>query len=522
MPNDSAQHDAQELARRLSQSHQELAHARLLIDKLKTEIAYLRRMHFGRSSEQIDTSAQMELLGDTALATAPAANDAYEGETSSHHRRRQRNERQGLRELPAHLPREIVLHTPEAGCACGACLASLRPLGQDVSEVLDYVPGQFKVIRHVRPRLACPACESIVQSSAPSRPIERGLASAGLLTHVLVSKYADHTPLYRLSQIYARQGVDLQRSTLADWVGAAAALLAPLARAIGRHVLAAAKIHTDDTPIRVLGGRGQQVRTGRLWTYVRDDRACGDTSPQAVWFQYSPNRKGEHPRAHLAGFKGIVQADAFAGYDRLFDSGEIIEAGCWAHARRKFYDVHVQQHQQPGTLAHQALLRIARVFAIEADIQGQPPDERGGQRQQRSGPILAELHTWLNETLAQLSAKSPMALAIGYSLSHWRALTRFVDDGRMEAHNNIAERSLRGIAIGRKNYLHLGSDAGGERAAIVYTLLGTAKLHGIDPYAYLHQVLGCIADHPINRIDELLPWRLFPPDIAMPEQRQAA
>lgn len=241
-----------------------------------------------------------------------------------------------------------------------------------------------------------------------------------------------------------------------------------------------------------------------------------------MWFQYSPNRKGEHPRRHLAGFKGIVQADAFAGYDRLFDSGEIIEAGCWAHARRKFYDVHMQQHQQPGTLAHQALLRIARVFAIEADIQGQAPDERRRQRQQHTAPILADLHAWLTQTQAQLSAKSPMAMAIGYSLSHWRALTRFVDDGLMEAHNNIAERSLRGVAIGRKNYLHLGSDAGGERAAIVYTLLGTAKLHGIDPYAYLHQVLARIADHPINRIDELLPWRVCPPQQATPEQRQAA
>lgn len=520
MPHDPHLHDHSELSRQLRDSRQELAHAKLLIDKLKTEIAYLRRMHFGRSSEQLDAAVQMELLAPATTVEPPAANDEPEGGANG--RKRSRKGRPGLRDLPAHLPREIVVHTPDAGCACGACLDALRPIGQDVSEVLDYRPGQFKVIRHVRPRLACPACDSIVQASAPSRPVDRGMAGAGLLAHVLVSKYADHTPLYRLSQIYARQGVDLERSTLADWVGAAAALLSPLAQAIGRHVLAAAKIHTDDTPIRVLGGQGQQARTGRLWTYVRDDRASGDATPQAVWFQYSPNRKGEHPRRHLAGFKGIVQADAFAGYDRLFDSGEIIEAGCWAHARRKFYDVHMQQHQQPGTLAHQALLNIARVFAIEADIQGQLPDERRRQRQQRTAPILTDLHAWLTQTQAQLSAKSPMALAIGYSLSHWRALTRFVDDGLMEAHNNIAERSLRGVAIGRKNYLHLGSDAGGERAAIVYTLLGTAKLHGIDPYAYLHQVLTRIADHPINCIDELLPWRLCPPQQATSDQRQAA
>lgn len=353
MPHDPHSHDHAVLSRQLRDSRQELAHANLLIDKLKTEIAYLRRMHFGRSSEQLDAAVQMELLAPTTVEP-PAANDESQGGTST--RQRSRPRRHGLRDLPTHLPREIVVHTPDAGCACGACLDALRPIGQDVSEVLDYLPGQFKVIRHVRPRLACPACDSIVQASAPSRPVDRGMAGAGLLPHVLVSKYADHTPLYRLSQIYARQGVDLQRSTLTDWVGAAAALLSPLAQAIGRHVLAAAKIHTDDTPIRVLGGQGQQVRTGRLWTYVRDDRASGDATPQAVWFQYSPNRKGEHPRRHLAGFKGIVQADAFAGYDRLFDSGEIIEAGCWAACtaqvlRRAHAAAPAQRHLGPSSPA---------------------------------------------------------------------------------------------------------------------------------------------------------------------------
>ena len=500
--------DLHAMASELAGCRNELRNANLLIDKLKTEIAYLRRMHYGRSSEQVDAASQLDWL--------PPDQAAVQVDSSGRHpsavRRPSRPKRRdGLRDLPAHLPREVVVHTPQAACGCGSCLSQLRRIGEDVSEVLDYLPGQFKVIRHVRPKLACAHCDAIVQAAAPSRPIDRGLAGAGLLAHVLVSKYTDHTPLHRLSQIYARQGVDIERSTLTDWVGSAANLLAPLAHAIGRHVRSAAKLHTDDTPIRVLQGQGAKARTGRLWVYVRDDRASGDATPAAVWFQYSPNRKGEHPRRHLADYRGIVQADAFSGYDRLFESGEITEAGCWAHARRKFYDIHAQQAQQPGTLAHQALLKMAKIFAIEADIQGQPPDERRRRRQLQTQPVLDDLRQWFDITLSLLSAKSPMALAIGYSLSHWRALTRFVDDGRMEAHNNIAERALRGVAIGRKNYLHLGSDAGGERAAVIYCLLGTAKLHGIDPYAYLHQVLARIADHPINRIDDLLPWRLGPP-----------
>lgn len=426
----------------------ELKIAHLTIDKLKIELSYLRRMQYGRSSEKLDHAGQMELM-DCALAPVPAANDAGASHVTPIAGRKKDTgkTRPGRRELPAHLPRQTVVHNPEGGCNCVACGKGLRVIGQDVSEVLEYEPGNFLVIRHVRPKLACGNCHSIAQAPAPKRPVERALAGAGLMTHVLVSKYADHTPLYRQSQIFARDGVELAVSTLTDIVAAAAWLLTPLAQAMGRYVRSGSKIHGDDTPIRVLGGARNKAKTGRLWVYVRDDRAGGDTAPAAVWFQYSADRKGEHPRRHLRDFEGILQADAFSGYNRLFEDGRIVEAACWSHARRKFYDIHEQQHKLAGTLAHEALQRIAAIFAIEADIQGQTPEERSRQRRRRTRPILEELQRWMSATLVQVSAKSPMATAIGYSMSNWRALTRFVDDGRMEAHNNIAERALRGVAM---------------------------------------------------------------------------
>jgi transposase len=509
----------------LAQRDASLKMAHLTIDKLKLELSYLRRMQYGRSSEKLEHDGQLELM-DSGMAPMPAANDPSAPDVApiaEGDKKRSEKSRPGLRELPAHLPRQTVVHNPEGGCNCAACGNGLREIGQDVSEVLDYEPGNFLVIRHVRPKLACGGCQSIVQAAAPSRPVDRAVAGAGLMAHVLVSKYADHTPLYRQSQIFARDGVELAVSTLSDIVGAAAWLLTPLAQAIGRYVLNGSKVHGDDTPIRVLGGAKNKARTGRLWVYVRDDRASGETAPAAVWFQYSADRKGEHPRRHLRDFQGILQADAYSGYDRLFEDGRIVEAACWSHARRKFYDIHEQQRKLPGTVAHEALQRIAAIFAIEADIQGQRPEERMRQRQLRTRPVLDELQRWLVATLTEISAKSPMALAIGYAMSNWRALIRFVDDGRMEAHNNIAERALRGVAIGRKNYLHLGSDSGGERAAVVYSLLGTAKLNGLNPRAYLRHVLDRIAEHPINRIDELLPWAVADQiNTAIAEQRLAA
>jgi transposase len=373
--------------------------------------------------------------------------------------------------------------------------------------MLEYVPASFFVIPHVRPKLSCSRCERIVQAAAPSRPIERGMAGPGLLAHVLTSKYADHLPLYRQSEIYARQGVELERSTLADWVGSTSQLLTPLVDALRRYVIAASKLHADDTPVPVLAPGNGKTKTGRLWTYVRDDRPAGDTAAPAVWFAYSPDRKGEHPERHLREFRGTLQADAYAGFNQLYVNGRIQEAACWAHVRRKFYDLQ-QAHASPA--ASEALQRIAALYGIEKEIRGRPPDERREVRNQRARPLLESLRQWFETTLLKLSRKSDTTAAIRYALGLWEALTRYCDDGRLEIDNNAAERALRAVALGRKNYLFAGSDTGGERAAAIYSLIGTAKLNDRDPEVYLRMVLSRIADHPVNRIGELLPWNLEP------------
>ena len=502
------------LTQGVEQRDAQLKTLRLTIEKLKIELCYLKRMRYGRSSEKMDNpELQLELLGGALAPTQAVMAEAQPAQGTNvtdiqdaRSKRQEKSKRPTLRHLPEHLPREEIVHIDSPDCTCGACGAALRQIGQDVSEVLEYEPGSFKVIRHVRPKFACAQCHTITQAAAVSRPIERGLAGAGLMTHVLVGKYCDHLPLYRQSQIYAREGVVIDRSTLVDWVAGCARLLQPLANAVRKYVMSADKIHTDDTPVPVLSpGRGK-TKTARLWVYARDDRPGGDASPPAVWFAYSANRKGEHPLGHLLGFAGVLQADAYAGYDRLFEDGHIVEAACWAHARRKYFEIHERQDEMPGTLAHQALQRISALYGVEKEIRGQPIDERYRQRQSRSRPLLDEMYRWLNDSLSQLSAKSPMALAIGYSRSNWRALTRYCDDGRIEMDNNAAERALRTVVLGRKNYLHFGSDAGGERAAVIYSLIGSCKLSGIDPQAYLRYVLERIADHPINRVAELLPW----------------
>jgi transposase len=381
----------------------------------------------------------------------------------------------------------------------------LRNFGEDVAEILEYIPANFKVIRHVRPKFACKQCERVVEAPAPSRTIERGLAGPGLLAHVLVAKYADHCPLFRQSEIYAREGVDLDRSTLAGWVGASSELLTPLVEALRKHVLSATKIHADDTPVPVLAPRNGKTKTGRLWTYVRDERSAGENTAPAVWFAYSPDRKGEHPRQHLKNFKGALQADAYAGFHHLYGDGAIYEVACWAHARRKFHDIHVV-HASPITT--ETIHRIGALYGIEEEVRGKPAELRREIRQARAKPLLDDLQSWMEKSLRQLSAKSETAGAIRYALSHWRALTRYVDDGLLEIDNSAAERALRAVALGRKNYLFCGSNSGGERAAAIYSLVGTAKLNGLDPEAYLRQVLIRIAEHPINRIEELLPWNL--------------
>ena len=488
--------------------HEQLVSHRSEIEHLKLLIAKLRRMQFGRKSEKLERQIEqlelkLEELETAKLSLASEAVTKSSAETAS-------LVKPARQPLPEHLPREVKTHSPKEE-TCSACGGRLRPLGEDVSEVLEWVPGSFKVIRHVRPKLSCAGCERIVQAPAPSRPIERGLAGPGLLAHVLVAKYADHQPLYRQAEMYAREGVELERSTLADWVGGCSRLLEPLVEALHRHVMSAGKLHADDTPVPVLAPGNGKTKTGRLWTYVRDDRPAGDSAPPAVWFAYSPDRRGEHPRQHLRRFSGILQADAYAGFHHLYEGGQIQEAACWAHVRRKFYDLQVA-HASP--LAAEALKRIAELYAIEGDIRGRPPEERLQARTSRARPLLGSLHQWLQASLAVVSKKSEIAVAIRYALGRWRALLRYAEDGHIEIDNNSAERALRAVALGRKNYLFAGSDSGGERAAAIYSLIGTAKLNGLDPEAYLREVLRRIADHPINRIEQLLPWNVVGADAA--------
>jgi transposase len=403
----------------------------------------LRRMLFGTRSEKIIIKLdQLELHleeMESARAELETAMEAASPEPEV--------QKPARKPLAEHLPREIVTHLPHGEC-CTECGGQLRQFGEDVSEQLEYIPENFKVIRHVRPKFACAACDRVVEAPAPSRPVERGIAGPSFLAHVLISKYADHLPLYRQSEIYARQGVDIGRSTLAGWVGSATELLAPLLAALEKHVMSGCKLHADDTPIPVLSPGSGKTKTGRLWTYVRDDRPGGEDTAPAVWFAYSENRKGEHPRGHLKNFHGALQADAYAGFHHLYGDGDIYEVACWAHARRKFHEIHVL-HASPTTA--QALERIGVLYAIEEQIRGKPAELRREVRQTRARPLLDEFEKWMEKELRSLSPKSETAAAIRYALSRWRALTRYVDDGHLEIDNSAAERALRAVALGR-NY----------------------------------------------------------------------
>lgn len=495
---------------------------KLLVQKLKLQVARRNGMLFGSASERFvdgqndpqGTLLKGAVLDGNRAAAAPQKATAAPVSPAA-------NNTPADRSLPAHLPREPHTHRPEttaahhdaAGqpCGCADCGGRLREIGRDISEQLEYVPGHFKVLRHIRPKLACVSCQRVFQAAAPSRPIARGLPGPALMAHVMVSKYCDHQPLYRQSGIYARERVELDRSTLAGWVDKGDELIDPLVAAVRRYVLANDKIHGDDTPVKVLAPGTGKTRTGRLWVYVRDDRPAGDASPRAAWFAYSPDRGGEHPQAHLRGFKGALQADAYSGWPRLYATGDVQEVACWAHARRPWWELFKSTGRDPNSLAGQALQRIRALYEIEDDIRGQAPELRKAQRQARAGPLLEQMRQWLEGLLGRVSAKSDIAEAVRYSLVRWKALTRYVYDGRLEIDNNAAERALRGVSLGRKNYLFMGSDAGGERAAAFYSLVETAKLNGLDPEDYLRQVFERIAEHPINRIDELLPWNIGRP-----------
>jgi hypothetical protein len=362
--------------------------------------------------------------------------------------------------------------------------------------------------------MSCRACKTIVQAPTPSLPIEKGRPGPALLAHVLVSKFCDHLPLHRQSDIYARSGVAIDRSTMAGWVGYMAADLEHIGAAIGLHARAGASTHADDTTVPVLDpGRGK-TKTGRLWVAVRDERPFGSTAPPAAFYLYSPDRKTAHAKELLAPCRGFPHADGYSGFGDLYlpdpktDAPRLVEVACWSHARRHIYEVYLDTG---SPAAREALDKIARLFAIEADIRGKSPRGRSDARQRNSAPILAELKAFVDGTLAKISGKSALAGAIRYATSRWKDLTRFVDDGRLEMSNNAAERAIRPLALGRKNYLFAGSDAGGQGAALMYTLIETAKMNDVDPEAWLADVISRIADHPINRIDELLPWNWRPP-----------
>lgn len=492
-----------ELEAALASARADISARDILIDTLRVQLARLRRMQFGTSSEKLTHEiAQLELALEEIEAEAVVASTQRADPVSA--------ERPApIRALPAHLPREEHWIEPEQGrCACPECGGALRPLGQDSDEMLDAVPVQWRVVRIIRPKYSCRSCDKVVQAAAPVKAIARGKATFATLAHVVVAKFDHHLPLYRQAEMMAAQGIELDRSTLAGWAGQASALLDPIVSRIREVGLSAAKIHTDDTPVPMLDpGRGKTA-TGRLWAYVVDDRGSGGTSPPLVWYHFTQDRTGAHPRAQLGRFTGFLQADGYAGYDQLYATNRIIEVACWAHFRRKIFDIHTTS---PTPLTTDLLTRIASLYKIEEDIRGAPPDLRRRTRLDCATPRIEALRIVLDDALRRLSPKSEVAKAIAYGRKRWTALTRFVEDGRLEIDNNIAERAMRSIAIGRKNWLFAGSKTGGERAAAIYTVIETCKLNGVEPQAYIADVIAKIAGNwPAARWDELMPWNWRP------------
>ena len=489
----------QRMVRTLAADRTALSDAQAEIERLRLIVQKLQRSQFGRRAERLDLDQLQygfeDLEADLAHAEAKLPSSA-----AKMPKLRSATDRASL---PAQLPREDMrLDIEHEACPC--CGGKLHLIGETVSEMLDYVPARLRVIRIRRPRYGCRICATIHQAPAPERPIAKGLATPSLLAHLLVSKYCDHLPLYRQSQIFARHGVELDRSTLANWVGSAVWWLEPLQTRLAEHVFASQTLFADDTPIPVLDpGRGR-TKTGRLWVYARDDRPwCGPDPPAAVYL-YSPDRRAEQPVSHLARFTGVLQVDGYPGFERLPTTGRIQLAACWAHARRKFYEV----DQATGSpVAAEALRRITELYAVEATIRGQTAEARKSVRRAKSLPLVEAMKTWLEAELNRVPPRGGVADAIRYALTRWSALCRFLDDGRIELDNNAVERAIRPIALGRKNHLFAGSDGGAERWAVVASLLATAKLNGVEPFAYLKDLLERLSDgHPMSRLDDLLPW----------------
>ena len=475
------------------------------IDRLRLIIKQFQRARFGRSAERLDPDQMSfgleELEADLARAEArraaampPASADPILAAPAKPPHRAP---------LPAHLPRiETVIPVPHD--ACPECGGALHDAGATSSEMLDWIPAQIRVVRITRPKRACRCCGTLHQAPAPERVLAGGLATPGLIAHVLVSRYCDHLPLYRQSQILARHGLEISRSTLSGWIGAACWWLEALHERLVAQVMAADRVFADDTPLPVLDpGRGR-TKIGRLWAYTRDDRSYGNNVPPAVVFHYAPDRTGARPAEHLKTFRGILQVDGYAGFEALADKGAVTLAACWAHVRRKFFEL----HEAGSPVATEAVQRIGKLYEIEATIRDQPPDERLRVRQQQSLPLVEVLQAWLDLQLSRLPGRSRLAEAIRYALGRWSALTRFLDDGRIDLDTNPVERAIRPIALGRKNSLFAGSQGGANRWAIVASLVETAKLNGVEPFVWLRDSLTRMVDgHPVSRLDELLPWR---------------
>lgn len=468
-----------------------------LTEQLQIRLAGLLRHRFGRSSEKSTNKDQLELLiEDTETAIAQAAPAKQEPPTKAPKSR-------ARKPFDKSLPREKRRLEP-ASCDCPECGGHMKLIGEDVAEMLHVIPEQHIVIQQVRPKYGCSQCDRIAQAPASERVIDKGIASAALISQVAVDKYADHLPLYRQEERFKRIGIELDRSTLAGWMGRVGALIVPLVEAIRRHVMAAHKIHADDTTAPTLKPGNKKTMTGRYWNYVRDDRPYGGDAAPAVWFQYSTTRNGTEPEAHLKGYLGVIQADAYAGYNLALVAGAT-RAGCWAHVRRKFFDL-VKATHSPA--AQEVVNRIRELYLVEKTIKGLPPDERKRVRQERAKPHMDELQEWLDQTIRQCSKGSALSKAINYARKQWASLTLYLDDGRLEIDNNAAERAIRPLALGRKNHLFAGSEDGGHYGAALYTIMGTAKLNGIDPKAYLTAVLKRINNTKTTEIDSLLPWNI--------------
>ena len=472
-------------------------------ERLTQIIKELQRHRFSRRAETLPID-QLELgLKDVQQAEAAQAAEMEKAEPAARSESaKQRRTNRGS--LPAHLPRiEVVVDVENKVCPC--CSGELHRIGEDVAERLDIIPAQLRVLVTRRPKYACRACEEgVVQAPAPARLIEGGLPTEATVAHVIVGKYADHLPLYRQAQIYGRQGVHLDRSTLADWVGRAAWLLGPVHARLLERLKASQKLFADETTAPVLDpGRGR-TKTGQLWAYARDDRTWCGPEPPGVAYVYAPDRKAERPIAHLSGFRGVLQVDGYAGYRTLAETGDVHLAFCWSHVRRRFYELAAAG---PAPIASEALKRVGELYAVEQDARGRPADERRSERQARSRPVIEALEPWLRAKLDTVSQKGKLAEAIRYVLSRWEGLSRFLDDGRVELDSNVVERTIRPLALNRKNALFAGSDAGGQHWAVLASLVETCKLNAVEPQAYLADVLTRLVNHHANsRVDELLPW----------------